>query len=259
MMKIKLADIVDETDWAYLNQNPDFAKQLVATLNQIDGFSADDLWFRADSWRWSYDCSISPNYEINQNSFVISNDQISIRSTNRDDLLNLKYYQELNDLANKDPIKRSRWIYFAQDQVLQLDHLYKYVSYFNIKLTKPIDQYDQNQLNTIGKFMTNLYDLIIKDDRLDWKQADEQWKQGFDQDYVEGVGIVFDLNDFVNPKILVRWEDENYNNHYENDLLKQVLKADAPLLKFLNESDLATHIQPYQSKANKFFKRFLDS
>ena len=254
MMKIKLTDIKDQSDWEYLDQNPDFADQLVATLNQVDGFSPNDLWFAADSWCWSYDCSISPNYEINKDSFVIGNDQICIRSTNRDDLVNVHYYQQLSDLASNHPIEKYRWTYFPQDQVLQIDLLYKYVLYLNIKLTKPIDQYDQNQLNTIGKFMTNLYDLIIKDDRLDW----EQWKQRFDQVDVEGVGIVFDLNDVANPKILVRWRDRKANYRYENDLLKNVLKADAPLLKFLDESDFTTHFQPYQSKANKFFKRFSD-
>ena len=269
MMKIKLTDIVDDvdqTDWDYLDENPDFANQIVATLNQIDGFSADDLWFAADAPYWTYDYWFSPHYEIKKDTFAIGNDQISIRSTNRDDLLNLKYHQQLSDLANNYLIKDYGWIYFPQDQVLQIDHLYKYVPYLNkyvpylnIKLTKPIDQYDQKQLNAIGKFMTNVYDLIIKDDQLDWKQVDDQWKQGFDQDAVKDLGIVFDLNDFNNPKILIRWWEQNNDNHYENDLLKNVLKADAPLLKFLNNNNLATHIQPYQSKANKFFKKFLDA
>ena len=254
MMKIKLTDIFDETDWDYLDENPDFANQLVATLNQIDGFNANELWFVADSIYWTYDYWISPNYEIEKDSFRISNDQIRIWSTNRDDLLNIHYYQKLSDLANNYRIKDYRWIYFPQDQVLQIDHCYKKVPYLNIKLTKPIDQYDQKQLNAIGKFMIDVYRLIIKDDQLDW----EQWKQRFDQDDVMSVGIVFDLNDFANPKILVRLWDQNNDNHYENDLLKNVLKADAPLLKFLNNNNLATHIQPDQSKANKFFKRFLD-
>ena len=247
MMKIKLTDIIDETDWDYLDENPDFANQLVATLNQIDGFSPNDLWFSADSPNWTYDYWFSPNYEIDQDSFVIHNDQITIRSTNRDDLLNLKHYQQLNNLANNYRIKHYGWIYFAQDQVLQY-HI------INIKLTKPIDQYDQNQLSAIGKFMIDVYRLIIKDDRLDW----EQWKQGFGQDNVMSVGIVFDLNDFANPKFLIQRWYENNDNLYENDLLKQVLKDNSPLLKFLNESDFTTYFQPYQSKANKFFKRFLD-
>ena len=247
MMKIKLTDIFDETDWDYLDENPDFANQLVATLNQIDGFNANELWFVADSIYWTYDYWISPNYEIDKDSFVINKDQMQIRSTNRDDLLNLKYYQQLNKLANNYRIKDYRWIYFAQDQVLQY-HI------INIKLTKPIDQYNQNQINAIGKFMIDVYRLIIKDDRLDW----EQWKQGFGQDNVMSVGIVFDLNDFANPKFLIQRWYENNDNLYENDLLKQVLKDNSPLLKFLNESDFATYFQPYQSKANKFFKRFLD-
>ena len=255
MMKMKLTNIKDRTDYPYLDQNPDFANQLVATLNQIDGFNANELWFAADSSYWTYDCSISPNYEINKDSFVINKDQMQIRSTNRDDLLNVHYYQHLNDLANNYQIKKGWWIYFPQDQVLQIDHCYKKVPYLNIKLTKPIDQYNQNQINAIGKFMIDVYRLIIKDDRLDW----EQWKQGFGQNNVNDVGIVFDLNDFANSKILVRWRDENDDNHYENDLLKNVLKADAPLLKFFNNNNLATHFQPYQSRANKFFKRFLDA
>ena len=134
---------------------------------------------------------------------------------------------------------------------------YKNVPYLNIKLIKPIDQYNQNQLNAMGKFMTNAYDLIVKDDRLDWEQFDKQWKQGFDN--VMDVGIIFDLNDFANPKILLRWLDESNRDQYENDLLKSVFKAEAPLLKFLNESDFATHFQPYQSRVNKFFKKFLDA
>ena len=179
-----------------------------------------------------------------------------IRSTNRDDLLNVHYYQKLSDLANKDPIKGWRWFYFVQNQVLQLTKIYEFS--FNIKLTKPIDWYNQNQLNVIGKFMTDVHHLIIKDYNLDWKQFDKQWKQGFDQDDVGDVGIVFDLNDFANPKILMRWWNKG-NDQYKNDYLKQVLKAEAPLLKFLNESNFATHFQPYQSRANKFFKKFLDT
>ena len=184
---------------------------------------------------------------------------MQIWSTNRDDLLNVHYYQHLNDLASNHPIEKYRWIYFAQDQVLQIDHCYKNVPYLNIKLTKPIDQYDQNQLNAMGKLMVNVCDLIIKDDWLDWKQFDEQWKQGFGQKLIRSVGIVFDLNDFVNPKILIRLYDQIGCIWYENELLTQVLKSDAPLLKFLNESNFATHFQPYQSRANKFFKKFLDT
>ena len=254
---IKLDDIKDITNWKYLKQNPDFANQLLATLNRIDGFSPNDLWLNADSPNWTYDYWITPNYEIEKDSFVIGNDQVTIRSTNRDDLLNVHYYQHLNDLANNDPVD-NKWIwrYFAQDQVLQVG--VRYNLSLNIKLTKPIDQYHQNQLNAIGKLMTDVCNLIIIDRNLDWKQVDEQWKQGFGQNW--DVGIVFDLKDFANSKILVRWwEDENYNNHYENDYLKRILKPDAPLLKFLNQSNFATHFQPYQSKANKFFKMFLDA
>ena len=259
MTKIKLADIDDRTDWSYLDENHDFANQLVAILNQIDGFSPKQLRFAADSVYWIYDYTFSPNCEINKDIFVISNDQICIQSTNREDLLNVNYYQYLNDLANNHRVNKGWiWNYFAQDHVLQLDHRYKYVPCLNIKLTKSIDQYNQKQLNIIGKFMTNVYDLIVKDYQLVWKQFDEQWKQRFGQNWIRSVGIVFDINDFTNPKILVRWEDENGDNQYKNDYLKQVLKAKAPLLKFLNESNFATHFQPYQSRANKFFKRFLD-
>ena len=253
MTKIKLVDINDQTEWEYLDENPDFVNQLLATLNQVDGFSSNDLRFVANGSYWCYDYYFSPNYEINQDSFVISNDQIAIRSTNRDDLLNVHYY--LNNLASNHPIEKYRWIYFAQDQVLQLTQYYQHC--LNIKLTKPIDQYDQKQINAMGKFMTDVHHLIVKDDELDWEQLDEQWKQGFDN--VKDVGIVFDLNDFTNPKILLRWWNKNKDDQYENDLLKQVLKAEAPLLKFLNESDFATHFQPYQSKINKFFKKFLDT
>ena len=252
---IKLDNIEDMTNRKYLKQNPDFANQLLATLNQVDHFSPNNLWLNADSRYWTYDYYFSPNYKIEKDAFVIANDQMQIRSTNRDDLLNPHYYQHLNDLASNNPIK-SWWAYFPQDQVLQFDNLYINVPYLNIKLTKAINQYDQKQLNAIKKFTTNVYHNIVKDDKLDWKQFDEQWKQEFNQNW--DVGIVFDLKDFANPKILMRWEDENYNNHYENDYLKRILKPDAPLLKFLNQSNFATHFQPYQSRVNKFFKRFLD-
>ena len=249
MMKIELTDIKDWTKQAYLKQNPDFANQLVATLNQVDGYNCNDWWFAADSCYWTYDYWISPHYEIDQDSFVIHNDQITIRSTNRDDLLNVSYYQELNDLANKDPFKEHIWTYFVQDRVLCFVY---WDLYLNIKLTKPIEQYDQKQINAIGKFMINVYDLIVKDDQLDRKQVDKQWKQRFDN--LDEHGIVFDLNDFDNPRILMKW-----GNQCEKYLLKQILNDDSPLLKFLNESDFKTHLQPYQSKAHKFFKRFLDA
>ena len=250
MMKIK-----DRTCWAYLDQNPEYRNQLVATLNQVDGFSSNDLWFAANSWYWTYDYWISPNYEIKKDAFAIGDDQINIQSTNRDDLLNIHYYPKLTDLANNYPIKKWRWSYFPQNQVLQLTKIYEFS--FNIKLTKPIDQYNQNQLNAMGKFMTDVYNLIIKDKELDWEQLDEQWKQGFSK--VRSISLVFDLNDFANPKILMRWWDENYDDYYLNNDLKQVLKADSELLKFLNNNNnFQSEFQDYQSKAHKFFKRFLD-
>ena len=261
MIKIKLTDINDETEREYLNKNPEFANQLVATLNQVDAFSPNELAFYADSLYWTYDRWFSPNFKINKEVFAITNDKICIQSTNRDDLLNLNYYQHLNDLANNYSIKEQRWYYFPQDQVLQLEVLPFYWSsdtYYNIKLTKPIDQYNQNQLNAIGQLMTNVYNLVIKDDELDWDQFADQWKQEFDLDEVRGVGLIFDLNDFPNPRILMQRWDKNCDDHYENNDLKQVLKADSELLKFLNNNNFQADFQPYQSKANKFFKGFLD-
>ena len=258
MMKIKLTDIDDRTDWAYLNKNPEFANQLVATLNQLDGFSSNELKFAADLSYWTYDRWFSPNYEIDKKAFIMLNDQIRICSTNRDDLLNLNYYEHLNDLANKYPIEKRRWTYFPQDQVLQLETYSRSDAYLNIKLTKPINQYHQKQLDTIGQLLTNVHDLIIKDDELDWDQFADQWKQEFDLDEVRSVGIVFDLNDFANSKLLINWWNENTDNRYGNNDLKQVLKADAPLLTFLNNNNFQAEFQDYQSKANKFFKRFLD-
>ena len=45
MIKIKLTDINDETEREYLKQNPEYSKQLVATLNQVDAFSPNELVF----------------------------------------------------------------------------------------------------------------------------------------------------------------------------------------------------------------------
>ena len=254
---IKLTDLNDWTNRPYLKQNPEFANQLVATFNQVDGFSYNQLGFIgfiADSSYWTYDYWFSPNYEIYKETFRMSNGRIYIRSTNRDDLLNPHYYQQLNDLANNYPIEKWWWSYFAQDQVLQVKTGWWSDPYLNIKLTKPIDQYVQKQLNAMGKLITNVYDLIIKDDELDWKQFADQWKQEFDLDEVWGVGIVFDLNDFTNPKLLLRWWDENSNNQYENADLKQVLKADSELLKFLNNNNFQSEFQDYQSNKQIFCK-----
>ena len=255
-MNIKLDDIRDWTNRPYLKQNPEYSKQLVATLNQADGFSPNQLAFAADLCYWIYDFWFSPHYEIDKKAFIMRNDQIQIWSTNRDDLLNPHYYQQLNDLANKHPIEKRRWIYFPQDQVLQLECYWW--SRLNIKLTKSIDQYNQNQLNAIGELLTNVHDLIIKDKKLDWDQFADQWKQGFDLDEVRDVGIVFDLNDFANPNLLIRWRDKNGDYHYENNDLKQVLKNDSELLKFFNNNDFEAKIQHHQSKTDKFFKGFLD-
>ena len=49
----------------------------------------------------------------------------------------------------------------------------------NIRLNKPINQYRQNQLNAMGKLITDVYRLVIKDYNLDWEQFDKQWKEGF--------------------------------------------------------------------------------
>ena len=68
-MKIKLTDIDDQTGWAYLDENPEFANQLVATFNQVDGFSSNELEFTVDSSYWTYDYSFSPNYKINKKHF----------------------------------------------------------------------------------------------------------------------------------------------------------------------------------------------
>ena len=119
--------------------------------------------------------------------------------------------------------------------MLQVESDWRFKPDFNIKLTESIDQYSQNQLNAMGKLLTNVCNLVIKDDELDWvdwDQFDDQWKQSFGN--IKDVGIVLDLNDFTNPKVLIRWRDKNGDYHYENNDLKQVLKADAPLLKFLN-------------------------
>ena len=258
MMKIKLADIRDWTNRPYLKQNPEYSNQLVATLNQVDGFSSNELVFDANSKYWTYDRWLSPHYEINKKAFIMRNDQIQIRSTNRDDLLNPHYYQQLNDLANNYSIKEWRWSYFPQDQVLQIETGLSFDKHLNIKLTKPIDQYHQKQLSAMGKLLTNVCNLVIKDKKLDWDQFDDQWKQEFDVNKLRDIGIVFDLNDFTNPKILIRRWDEKYQNHYENNDLKQVLKADSELLKFLHNNNFQSEFQDYQSKANKFFKRFLD-
>ena len=254
MMKIKLTDLNDWSNRPYLKQNSEFANQLVTTLNQVNGFSPNELAFAADSCYWTYDYWFSPNYEIEKWAFAIVNDQIKIRSTNRDDLLNPHYYQHLNHLANNYSIKEQRWSYYAQDQVLQLESFYWSNSYLNIKLTKPIDQYNQNQLNAMGKLITNVYNLVIKDDELDWKQFANQWKPEFIND--RSVGILFDLNDFANPKLLIRWWDENDGNQYENNDLKQVLKSDAPLLKFLNNNDFQTNFLNDRTKTIKSLKDF---
>ena len=226
---IKLADINDWSNRPYLDKNPEFANQLVATLNQVNGFSPSQLAFYADWKYWTYDYWFSSNKE----AFIISNEHIRICSTNCDDLLNLNYYQHLNHLTNRYPIKK-QLSYFPEDQVLQLKNVYwwSHKPHLNIKLSKAIDQYNQNQLNVIGKLMTNVCNLIVKDDKLDWDQFDDQWKQEFDLDNVRNVGIVFDLNDFTNPKLLIWWWDENDDNRYE---LKQVLKADSELLNYLNQ------------------------
>ena len=252
MMKIKLTDIDDQTNWEYLDENPEYSKQLVATLNQVDGFSPNRLAFYADSCYWTYDYWFSSNYEIDKEAFAIMNDQIRICSTNCDDLLNLNYYQQLNDLANNYSIKERRWSYFPQDQVLQLETDWWSNQYLNVKLTKPIDHYNQNQLNAIGQLMTNVYNLIIKDDKLDWDQFDDRLRQRFHN--VWSVGIVFDLNDFTNSKLLIRWWDENFDNRYENNDLKQVLKADSELLKFLNNNNFQAEFQDYQSNKQIFCK-----
>ena len=254
MMKIKLKYINDISVGKYLKQNREYSKQLVATLNQVDGFSSNELEFAADSSFWTYDHWFSPNYVIDKEAFRISYDQIRIQSRNRDDLLNPHYYQHLNDLANNYSIKEQRWSYYAQDQVLQLESFYWSNSYLNIKLTKPIDQYNQNQLNAMGKLITNVYNLVIKDDELDWKQFANQWKPEFIND--RSVGILFDLNDFANPKLLIRWWDENDGNQYENNDLKQVLKSDAPLLKFLNNNDFQTNFLNDRTKTIKSLKDF---
>ena len=102
--------------------------------------------------------------------------------------------------------------------------------------------------------MTNIRDLIIKNQELDWAQFDEQWRQGFDVNKVWSKEIVFDLNDFANPNLLLRWWDENSNNHD----LKQVLKADSELLKFLNNNDFQTNFLNDQTKTNKVIKRFFN-
>ena len=247
MMKIKLRDLNDQ-DNPYLDKNPEFTNQLVTTLNQVDGLDPNQLVFHADSCYWTYDYFFSSNYEIDKDAFSITNGRICIQSRNRNDLLNLNYYQHLNHLANKypiDPIKKQKWTYFPQDQVLQLETSYWIDTQLNIKLTKPIDQYSQNQLNAMGKLLTNVYDLIIKDKKLDWVQFDDQWKQGFDLHKIQEIGIVFNLNDFINPKILIRSWYGNGDNLYLNNDLKQVLKPDSELLKFLNKTNFQSHFQPY--------------
>ena len=239
-------------DITYLSQNPDFTNQLLMILNQVDGLSDKDLWFRTDDpseWDWAFNKN---SYDkTNHNGFNFWNDKIDLISPNREDLLKVGTYQKLTQIAKKYKLGKkldeaTRWCYYANDLVIQVYQEWWLIrKYISVKLDRPIDDYRDEQIEKIGRFIYDISQLIVKDKELvdlDQTQFKDDYLKKVDKNDLKAIGITFSLNDFENPIIQTRFTDTDFTN----EKLKDVLKPESQLSQYLKANNLVNQLKGFE-------------
>ena len=242
-------DIWDRSDNEYLSRNPDFKKQLLITLNQVDGLSDKNLRFGTRYWsNWDWAFNKNSYNNVNCNGFNFWNDKIDLISPNRDDLLKVGTYQKLTQLAKKYKLGEATWWrYYGNDFVIQGFYQRKLNIYISVKLDRPIDDYRDEQIEKIGHFIHKISQLIIKDEKIAWNQF--EWNQ-FEDDYLKkvdkndlkAIGITFSLNDFENPII----QTCTIATDFTNEKLKDVLKPESQLSQYLKANNLVNQLKGFE-------------
>ena len=247
------------SDITYLSQNPDFTKQLLITLNQVDGLSDKYLRFRTvapSEWDWAFNENSYDNVNRNGfNGFNFWNDKIDLISPNREDLLKVSYYQKLTQIAKKYKLGKedTGWNYYANDLVIQVYHhvyprglyqeglnLYTYIS---VILDRPIDDYRDEQIEKISRFIYDISQLIVKDKKLYKTQFKDNYLKKVNIKYLDAMGITFSLKDFENPIIQTR----SIATDFTNDKLKDVLTPESQLSQYLKANNLVNQLKGFEA------------
>ena len=244
---IKIDNITNRSGKQYLSRNPDFRKQLLITLNQVNGLNPD-IKFSQDWYggRWDYFFDQS-SYEKANDAFVLWNDKIDLISPNRDDLLNVNYYQKLMDLVKNYHLQYTLWRYYPNDLVVQkYFDSYHDDKYINVKLEKSINKYSTKEIKAIACFVKDIQELVL-DGRffeLILAQFKEDWCNEFEDFEAENIktnniAFTFDLKDFENPLMQIR----HNINEFSCYKLKDILKADSQLMHYLQKNNLVNKLK----------------
>lgn len=232
-----------------LKKNPDFTKQFLTTLNQVDGLSTRRLRF------WSGD-----------DYFKFKNNEIGIGSSNPNNLLKLEYYRILMEISKRNKLDEDvdlQWIYYPDDLIVRKvyeaindgineEYDWYYPMQFSIKLDQAIDKYDNQQIASICDFVYDISQLFYKHKKLILSQFKDSYKNIIDHSF-DYLDFKFVLSDFENPFINYR---HVYFNSKENTVaLKDILKPNAPAMKYLKTSNLVQNIESNKTNLeNKNFK-----
>lgn len=225
-------------DNKYLENNPDFSKQLLITLNQIS-FEPYSIYFTTNNEKRRTDLRIWWNKDF------------LIRSFNPEDLLKSSYYEKLT-LFENNQFRSWQTTYYPNNLLIEkctldysLDNC-KLIS-IGIKLDQPINMYHDEQLKAIGSFIDDIIKLICKN----WFSTinpnlfiNNCLNQYYNNSHEAIIIITFNLKDFTNPLIQGDVKDNTMkNNEFIRDKLKNVLKPKSKLFKYLETHNLVDQLK----------------
>ena len=227
----------DDIGYSYLENNPDFAKQLLTTLNQVDDLSTRNLQL------WSY-----------SDDFELKNNEISIISANSNDLLKLEYYQILMQISKYTKLDEEdedvRWIYYPNKLIIKksykaindyFDDINRYYRMcFSIKLDQPINKYDEQQITSICDFLYDVSQLFYKKKKLEESHFRKDAREKICH-FFNSLNFMFVLNDFENP--LIKYRHIRFDSKLIISPLKDTLKPNAPAMKYLKTFNLVQNIK----------------
>lgn len=231
---IKFENILRLDNNRYLENNPDFTKQLLITLNQLN-YDLYSIYFTTNN--------------SNKHTLMIHwNKNFSIRSLNPEDLLQSSYYEKLTLLENNRLINWQTTYYPNKLLVEKCTLDYRFDNYklisVSIKLDQPINMYHNQQVKTIGSFIDNIIKLICKNrfsainPNLFINNCLNRYYNSDESHLI----ITFNLKDFANP--LINVNDETMRNaKFIRDKLKDVLKPKSKLFKYLETYNLVDQLK----------------